>query len=168
MNEAQRLWWTQAKSDHAAFVVLRRAGVHECQMLHYLQMASEKLAKAYLWRTELPPPRSHVGLMRFLRALLSRSSADLRRIARVFDFARPRDMEAWVRQIQPLAYDLQNLAPAEANDGPNPEYPWPHDAPISCPAEYTFDLWARLRDDRRGRELLKFIKNGVDRFEQFA
>ena len=51
MNGAQKLWWEQAKSDHAAFICLRRAGVHECHMLHYLQMAAEKISKAYLWRS---------------------------------------------------------------------------------------------------------------------
>ena len=168
MTEEQRLWWAQAQSDHAALVVLRRAGVHDCHLLHYLQMVCEKLAKAYLWRSGTAPPRSHVGFMRFLRALMGRNGADLRRIAKVFEFARPRDMDAWVRQIGPLAYELQNLAPAEANDGPNPEYPWPHESPAECPAEHQFTLWAQLRDSPRGRELLKFIRRTVERFEQYA
>ena len=99
---------------------------------------------------------------------MTRSSADLRRIARVFDFSRPRELDAWVRQVGPLAHALQNLAPAVAGDGPNPEYPWPHESPTECPAEYSFALWPRLRDERRGRELLKFIRNGVERFEQYA
>jgi hypothetical protein len=99
---------------------------------------------------------------------MDRNRADLQRIARVFDFARPRDMEAWVRQVLPLAYELESLAPAVANDGPNPEYPWPHDSPAECPVEYSFALWARLRDERPGRDLLKFIQNGVERFEQYA
>jgi hypothetical protein len=46
MTEEQRLWQVQAQSDHAALVVLRRAGVHDCHLLHYLQMVTEKLAKA--------------------------------------------------------------------------------------------------------------------------
>src|SRR5438067_13529370 len=105
---------------------LRRAGLHECHMLHYLQMAAEKIGKAYLWRSGSAPTKSHVGLMRFLRALLGRKRAELQRIAETFEFARPRDMDAWVNQVAPLAYELQNLAPDMANDGPNPEYPWPH------------------------------------------
>jgi HEPN domain-containing protein len=170
MNEAQELWWEQAKSDLAVFVCLRRVGVHPCHMLHYLQMAAEKISKAYLWRSGTAPPRSHVGLMRFLRALLgrSRSRADLQRIAEVFEFTRPRDMDAWVRQIAPFASDLQNLAPAEANDGPNPEYPWPHEAPKHCPATHSFELWARLRDHQQGRTLLKFIEHAINRFDQYA
>jgi hypothetical protein len=46
MNDEQKLWWDQAKSDHAVFVLLRRAGVHECHMLHYFQMAAE-IDRAY-------------------------------------------------------------------------------------------------------------------------
>lgn len=168
MNEPQRLWWEQAKSDHAAFVWLRRGGVHECHMLHYLQMATEKISKAYLWRSGSPPPRSHVGFMRFLRALLSRPRADLSRIANVFGFGRPRDMDAWVKQVSPLAYGLQQLVPAEANDGPNPEYPWPHEMPTNCPALHSFDLWVRLRDHAQGRRLLKFIERSIGRFEEYA
>src|SRR5205809_447099 len=69
MNDEQKLWWEQAKSDHTVLVLLRRRGVHECHVLHYLQMAAEKIAKAYLWRTGRAPLRSHVGLMPFLQAL---------------------------------------------------------------------------------------------------
>jgi hypothetical protein len=168
MNESQRLWWEQAKSDHATFVYLRQGGVDECHLLHYLQMATEKISKAYLWRSGTPPPRTHVGLMRFLKALLDRRDTELKGISKAFEFNRPKEMEAWVKQVSPLAYELQNLAPAEAGNGPNPEYPWPHDKPTNCPAMYTFDLWARLRDHVQGRRLLQFIARAVDRFDQYA
>src|SRR5208283_5496445 len=69
MNPEQELWWRQAESDHSVFVHLRRAGIPECHLLHYLQMATEKLSKAYLWRSGHAPPRTHVGFVRFLRAL---------------------------------------------------------------------------------------------------
>ena len=117
MNEAQGLWWTEAMSDLSIFVQLRRDGVHECHLLHYLQMATEKLSKAYLWRSGHPPPRSHTGFVRFLTALLDRRR-EQGRIARVFGFARPADLDSWVRSVRPLAYSLQNIAPAEAGNGP--------------------------------------------------
>jgi len=60
-------------------------------MLHYLQMASEKISKAYLWRSGSAPPRSHVGFMRFLKALLDRRGTELDRLAKVFEFRRARD-----------------------------------------------------------------------------
>ena len=55
MNDAQELWLRQARSDHALFLQLRRTGADECHLLHYLQMATEKLSKAYLWRSGHAP-----------------------------------------------------------------------------------------------------------------
>src|SRR5436190_10987546 len=117
MNQAQRLWVQQARSDLAVFRELRRTGVHECHLLHYLQMATEKLSKAYLWRSGKAPPRSHTGLIRFLKALLDRRPAELAWIAKALGFGRPEDLEKWVTSVQWLAYALQNIAPAEAGNG---------------------------------------------------
>jgi hypothetical protein len=168
MNAAQQLWWRQAKSDHAIFVQLRRAGAHPCHLLHYLQMTTEKLSKAYLWRSGHAPPKSHTGFVRFLKALLDRRAADLVWVAKSLGFGRVEDLEKWVSRVQKLAYSIQNIAPAEANDGPNPEYPWPHEAPAHCPAGHTFGLWGELLNTGQGRKLLEFISHAVARFDQFA
>ena len=61
MNEAQRLWWEQSKSDLRIFKQLRKLGAHPCHLLHYLQMATEKISKAYLWRSGKVPPKAHTG-----------------------------------------------------------------------------------------------------------
>lgn len=167
MNDAQRLWWRQARSDYELFVQLRRAGVDECHLLHYLQMATEKLSKAYLWRSGHAPPRRHTGFVRFLRALLDRR-AELDRIASVLGFRRREDLDNWVRAAHGLAYALQNVAPAEAGDGPNPEYPWPHEAPADCPVDHSFALWDRLANTGQGRKLMGFVERAVARFEQYA
>jgi hypothetical protein len=139
-------------------------------MLHYLQMAAEKISKAYLWRSGTPPRRSHVGLMPFLQALLSRGLGreERQRIAEIFDYARPDEMAAWVRHVSPLAHELQTLTPDLSNDGPNTEYPWPHANPSHCPALHSFTLWAKLRDREPGRRLVKFIAKAIQRFEQYA
>lgn len=170
MNDAQRLWWRQAQSDHALFVELRgpKVGAHECHLLHYLQMATEKLSKAYLWRSGHAPPKSHTGFVRFLRALLDRSPTELDHIALTLGFKHRKDLDAWVRNIQPLAYALQNIAPAEAGNGENPEYPWPHEAPTHCPADHSFPLWDSLCHTGRGRKLLDFISKAIERFDRFA
>ena len=144
MNSAQKIWWQQARSDHEIFLHLRRVGAHECHLLHYLQMTTEKLSKAYLWRSGNSPPRTHTGFIRFLKALLDRRRAELNRIARSLGFGRRKDLENWVTNVQPLAFAIQNIAPAEAQDGPNPEYPWPHDAPTHCPAAHHFALWLQI------------------------
>jgi hypothetical protein len=167
MNDAQKLWWRQAQSDYAIFVQLRRTGVHECHLLHYIQMATEKLSKAYLWRSGHAPPKSHAGFVRFLRALLDRR-VELDRIATVLGFRRREDLDSWVRSVQPLTYSLQNLAPAEALNGPNPEYPWPHEAPAQCPVGHTFALWNQLTNTGQGRKLMEFVGRAIARFEEYA
>ena len=168
MNSAQKLWWQQAQSDRALFLQLRRIGAHECHLLHYLQMATEKLSKAYLWRSGKAPPKSHTGLIRFLKALLDRRPADLPWIAKALGFNRSEDLEKWVSSVQPLAYALQNIAPAEARNGPNPEYPWPHEAPAHCPAGHSFTLWSQLFSTGQGRKLLEFIGRAITRFDALA
>ena len=168
MNNAQQLWWRQAQSDYALFLELRRAGAHECHLLHYLQMATEKLSKAYLWRSGQAPPKNHTGFIRFLKALLDRRRNELNRIAGLLGFGRPEDLDKWVSSGQMLAYSLQNIAPAEALDGPNPEYPWPHEAPNHCPSAHKFELWDQLLNTGRGRKLMKFIDFAIRRFDQYA
>ena len=167
MNDAQSLWWRQAQSDHELFVQLRHAGAHGCHLLHYLQMATEKLSKAYLWRSGHAPPKSHTGFVRFLKALLDRR-AESDRIANLLGFRRGEDLDAWVRGVHTLAYSLQNIAPAEAGNGPNPEYPWPHEAPAHCPIGHTFALWNQLTDTGRGRKLMGFVGRAITCFDNYA
>src|SRR4051812_21820753 len=88
MNRYQELWWRQAKSDHDGFLLLRHQGVAECHLLHYLQMATEKIAKAYFWRSGNPPPKIHAGFVHFLRFLGAIGQRDRLRIANLFSFTR--------------------------------------------------------------------------------
>jgi hypothetical protein len=65
--------------------------------------------------------------------------------------------ENWKHRIHmsvPLAERIEDLSPALVLDGPNPEYPWPRDAPQFAPAEYTFGLWQDLKE-AAGRQFLK-------------
>ena len=148
MNDAQQLWLRQARSDYELFVHLRRAGVHQCHLLHYLQMATEKLSKAYLWRSGNAPPRSHTGFVRFLRALVLRRGELAR--SRVF----------WGSDVdQILAIGCATctawLMPCRTSRRPRlemvqtPEYPWSHEAPAHCPIGHAFALWNQLTT--RGR-----------------
>jgi hypothetical protein len=63
---------------------------------------------------------------------------------------------------------LQNIAPAEAQNGPNPEYPWPHEAPIHYPAGHGFSLWKELENTGRGRKLMQVVASAILRFDQYA
>lgn len=167
MRAAQKLWWDQAKFDHDLFLALKRGGAAECHLLHYLQMATEKLSKAYLWRSGHAPPKSHTGFVRLLRALMSRPKAQ-EQIAHIFGFKNSMDLYNGVRKMTPLAYSLQNIAPAQAGNGPNPEYPWPHDAPAHSPIAHKFILWDQLHNTWQGRDLLRFIGRAITSFDKYA
>ncbi|MBW3595790.1 MAG: hypothetical protein KY475_00785 [Planctomycetes bacterium] len=66
-----------------------------------------------------------------------------------------------------MAYDLERVAPDLAHEGPNPEYPWPHDVPHTAPLDYKFPIWASLTSGQ-GRELMRFIQIAVERFPEYA
>ena len=167
MNSYQDLWWQQAKSDHDAFVLFRSQGIAQCHSLHYLQMVTEKLAKAYFWRSGSPPPRSHAGFVQFLRFLGHIRQHDRERIAGLFSFNRFTDFQNWIRAHLPIAYDLERLAPDLASDGPNPEYPWPHAEPRTAPVNHNFAVWASLTSGQ-GRDLMRVIRIAVSRFPEYA
>lgn len=169
MNKYQEVWWRQAESDHDVLVRLRQEGVHPCHQLHDLQMVTEKLGKAYFWRTGSPPPMSHAGFVQFLRSLGSAPSSQRERIAEAFSFVRFNDFQKWVRLALPTAYALERLAPALVQpNGPNPEYPWPQAAPEYAPATFEFDVWKELTNTGRGRLLLKAIEAAVKEFPRYA
>jgi len=59
------------------------------------------------------------------------------------------------------------LAPALAQNGPNPEYPWKDASDkILAPVDYPFPLVKRLRQTPQGAQLLKYIEIFVVRFEE--
>jgi len=132
-------------------------------------MVTEKLGKAYFWRPGKPPRKSHASFVRFLQALDDRPDPDRARIAECLGFGRAQDLESWIPTITPLAYDLERLAPSLAGDnGPNPEYPWPREAPANAPGTYSFHVWEQLTDTSRGRPLLAVIDAAVVRFPDYA
>ncbi len=169
MNSYQRLWWEQTRADHFVLQMLRRAGAKPCHQLHYPQMVTEKLGKAYFWRTGKPPRKSHASFVKFLQALDDRPEPDRTRIAKALGFNRAHDLENWIPTITPLAYDLERLAPALAgDDGPNPEYPWPRLAPTEAPVLYEFEVWTRLTETGRGRQLLNVVDAAVLKFPDYG
>lgn len=169
MNDYQRLWWDQAKSDHGAFLLFRRHGASQCHSLHYLQMATEKIAKAYLWRSGSPPPKQHAGFVHFLRLLGQiREKGDRQRIATLFTFTRFSDFRNWINRAGlPIAYDIERLSPTYADDGPNPEYPWPHREPRFAPVHHEFEVWSRMQTSH-GRNLMRIIRVAIERFPKYA
>ncbi len=153
MKDEQRLFLVQARSAYAVYRVLNAdKSLHHCHALHYLQMATELLGKANAWRSG-PIRKSHKALVSFLRGLSSNAKAQ-----RQLGYeGRSENWTHTIRKIAPIAESLQQLAPALANDGPNPEYPWPRDAPTAAPAEYSFPIWEELTETVYGRKLIAII-----------
>ena len=109
MNQYQELWWEQSRSDHEVLVLLRRTGADPCHQLHYLQMVTEKLAKAYFWRTGTPPNKNHRGFVQFMRALAGVQRSERRRLAASLDFKNYATLQSWIQHILPMIYDLELL-----------------------------------------------------------
>jgi hypothetical protein len=54
-----------------------------------------------------------------------------------------------------------------ANDGPNPEYPWPHKEPEYAPVTHHFEVWSQLTSVR-GRNLVQVVDIAVEHFPEYA
>ncbi|MDB5310436.1 MAG: hypothetical protein JWO38_4638 [Gemmataceae bacterium] len=123
-----------------------------CHALHYLQMATELLGKAYAWRSG-PTKLTHRASVKFLKSLSSNPKAQKR-------LGYEGQNESWthlLRKSKPLAEQIEDLAPALAGDNPNPEYPWPPDAPTETPVAFDFSIWAELTETAHGRQFLKLV-----------
>lgn len=163
-KECQVRWLEQCRDDFRIYELLRQYGQNPRQILHYLQMATEKLAKAYLWRTGKAPTKSHSGFGKFFRALLDNKSAYTE-----LGFTRVEAYQSWCRQTaSPLAYEIESLAPSLANNGANPEYPWPHQASSQATVSFSFPLWNKLHHGAAARVSLSRISRAIDSFERYG
>ncbi len=131
-------------------------------------MCTEKIAKAYFWRTGTSPPMRHAGLVQFFRFLGQIKSSERVRIANLFSFKSYHSFQEWIRKTLPIAYALENLAPALANDGPNPEYPWPHNQPEFAPANHHFSIYLTLQSTSSGRDFIRILEIAIRDFPKYA
>ena len=111
MNPYQSLWWEQSRSDHKVLLLLRKNNADPCHQLHYLQMVTEKLAKAYLWRSGKPPPKKHAGFAQFMKSLGDIHPSNRARLATVLGFKNFKSLRTWIRSALPLVYELERLCP---------------------------------------------------------
>ncbi len=102
MNLRQQVFWTQAKSDWDILELVRREKKRPCHELHYLQMCTEKLAKAYFTKA----PSKHDALVAFIRAMNLNKKA----IAHL-GFADDAELDNWAKSVSPLAHAIEGLAP---------------------------------------------------------
>lgn len=104
-----------------------------CHQLHYLQMATEKLAKGFLCDPgNKRPPQVHNVLVCFLRIAKSRS--EFRQASQMTKS----QFTSFINGLLPLADAVEKLAPAAGPDKPNPEYPWRAGGSVISPLDYTY------------------------------
>lgn len=154
-----RAYALQAMSDLRTYDILFRTDVDDCQLLHYLQMATEKVAKAYLSTRESKESFgfSHVVAARAIPALAREI------LSATMTAAQVRPVVARIRQI---VNEVEALAPAVHRGGSRPdncEYPWEDShGNIIVPCRHTFPLVA-VRDRRTG-QLLKLLNAATARY----
>jgi hypothetical protein len=148
----------QAWSDYSIFHEMNANRYPICHQLHYLQMATEKLAKGFLSKPskEAPVKKTHFAFARFL--MLSKQRADLK-VPLGYGPGNSKAYSAYVNSVLPLAEKIQKLAPVGGHfDRVNADYPWTHDdGEIKCPAEYDFP-------DFKLTDLAKIMRLATDLF----
>lgn len=129
---------TQAWSDYQLFEKLNSERCPLCHKLHYLQMATEKLAKSFLCspKSDNPPRKTHYAFVRFLK--LSKQRHHWRK-----GLGYEHNLNAYASYIDsliPVAERIEKLAPVGGNfDKVNPEYPWiDGERIVICPALHHF------------------------------
>lgn len=171
--EEERAWQVafarEAASDLDVYELLCDQGsLPSCHRLHYLQMALEKMAKAYSWDPEQREGRSprfavsHAVASKVLPTAFKESWR-----ATTPSRAPPRALMQKVRQF---CREVELLAPAVEDAGRRPdncEYPWGEaDAGgrllrVRVPVEHRFgvDDMARCRE---AKQVLKFVRGWLD------
>ncbi len=124
-------WWTAVRRAWCSVAGVWVFSFPHCHELHYLQMCTEKLAKAY-YRV---PPRGHAAFRRFLTDLLLNPGA-----VAPLGFADAAGLTRWGGSVRSIVGAIEDLAPqiADHKGLPNPEYPWPRGAETDAPADHLF------------------------------
>jgi len=139
-HSSELRWWEKMQQVWCGLAGVRRVSFPVCHELHYLQMCTEKLAKAY-FRTN--PPKGHEAFRSFHRDLLLNPKC-----LASLGFASTSDLTRWQGSVKPIVDAIEDLAPsiADRKKLPNPEYPWPKSNPIIAPVDHSFtpDIFTHL------------------------
>lgn len=141
----------QAVADFTLYQELTRDRRPLCHRLHYLQMATEKMAKFQLTKVSGGPHRpTHVVLVAFLKLIKGRP--EIRRKMGYPEKGNAAAYWAYIDSLLPTAEKIQALAPVGGNfKKVNAEYPWEDSDSdrVIAPIDHGFPEFDR-------HELLKF------------
>jgi hypothetical protein len=132
LRPRRSLRWMKVQRAWCGMVGVRPFSFPVCHELHYLQMSTEKLAKAY-FQTDLRS--GHAAFRSFLTHLPQNSKA-----RQPLGFAVAADLTRWQGSVKPIVDAIEDLAPsiADRKNLPNPEYPWPRANPTVAPVDHAF------------------------------
>jgi hypothetical protein len=152
----------QAKADlDAREALLQHPELPQCQQLHFLQMACEKVCKAHLCGTPGVDPATLQASHAYTESVLP---TIVRQQFAVQSRHRPRDRSWLIAAIRKLARKIELLAPSVRAGGSHPancEYPWVGaDGAVRVPAEHNFNL--DLLHEPGGRHLIKALYGAVE------
>ncbi len=154
-------YFSQAQDDYRIFREFKqRTDIAMCQKLHYLQMATEKLAKGFLCSPngEAPPKKVHGALVKFLKT--SKGQPNVRR---QLGYENYRTYATYIDGILGIAERIERLAPVGYEERLNPEYPWETDDGVICPVYYDFSEFSR-QDIIKFQNLTDALFRVVDEF----
>lgn len=165
-NSWARAFVRQADADFRAWefsVEHPEAVAAECHRLLFLQMACEKLCKAYLIRGGTPIQAlqgSHGYVANPLPGILKAQ----------FEFmgSSLRGKQALVRDLRHLALEIELRNPAVRREGRRPdncEYPWEIGGVVVSPLDWSFSP-LQLSRVRSGRIFMKLLRGAIDRLLQ--
>ena len=158
----------QSQSDWAIYQKLADdKDVPRCHALHYLQMACEKIAKAYRCRDTAATLDSlmsrHVGFRKFLESFLK--SPTVKQAYHGHEAQR----QQLARLARKLAAGTESLAPAVGRETSpqNAEYPWADGDVVVAPCAFGYpDL--SLLSEPGGRTFLKLVAWAIHDYDVIA
>lgn len=156
----------QSQSDFRVYQEFLQ-DAEECHRLHFLQMACEKIAKAYRLKDTPDFPEeslySHVIFSKFVLNLLK--SPQIKRLYKSQNAA----LQQLERDAKRLSREIEKLAPAVDRERTpaNVEYPWIQGQSVFTPCAFSFASLSLLKD-QNGREFLKLITMAIKDFSNIT
>jgi hypothetical protein len=158
---------TQGRADWEVYKhlsALTKPSFPQCHALHYLQMATEKIAKAYRIRDTTADVdelvRHHTGFVEFINQFFRcETIRDEYREHAAALHALQRNATILAREIEKLAPATDRLASPE-----NAEYPWERDDVILVPCAFSFPNLTMLRQPS-GRAIMNLVQRAFNDFE---
>ncbi len=151
-KEWSRAFARQALSDLDARELLDVPTLSRCHSLHFLQMAAEKVCKAYLHATGNTVKQSHSVVRKHLPSIARDLSAE-----RAMSGSR-------LKALKHLAVEIDLLAPALRGEGTrqdNVEYPWEStDGIVIAPIDFAFSPI----EDNQIRALVKLLRLAASKY----